>query len=162
MSDYILEDSDGNRFLSFVRNHEDDLVNHDPLTHCLCVVKVGNDYLLGWNKWRNRWEIFGGCIDKNESAAECIAREGLEELGILGGSYEYIGLMKFHMMPDWFSPEQRIEYGALYGITHPDTDISSIYDRIQDRDEIVRLALYSEITDKKSIASIDEELLKYY
>lgn len=114
------------------------------------------------NKWRERWEIFGGCIDKNESAGECIAREGFEELGIRGGSYKYIGLMKFYMMPDWFSPEQRIEYGALYGITLPDTDISGIYDRIQDRDEIVRLALYSEITDKKSIASIDEELLKYY
>lgn len=149
MSDYILEDPDGKCFLSFVRNREDDLTGFEPLTHCLCVVKVGTDYLLGWNRWRERWEIFGGCIDQNESASECIAREGFEELGICGGTYEYLGLMKFLMMPDWFSSKQRIEYGALYGITLPDTDISVIYDRIQDQSEIVRLALYSEITDKK-------------
>lgn len=162
MSDCILEDMEGNQFISIVNNRENELAGCELLTHCLVVVKVNDDYLLGWNNWRNRWEIFGGCIEHNESARECIVREGYEELGILNGSYEYIGLMKFLMKPDYFSPEERIEYGGLYGITLQDTDVKSIYNQIQDRDEIIKLALYSEVKDKESIAPIDECLLKYY
>lgn len=162
MLNCILEDRDGNKFISIINNTEDELADCELLTHCLVVVKVNNDYLLGWNKWRNRWEIFGGCINNNESARDCIYREGYEELGIHNGSYEYIGLMKFLMKPDYFSPKERIEYGGLYGITLRETNIKSIYDQIQDRDEIVKLALYSEVKDKESIAPIDECLLKFY
>lgn len=162
MSDCILEDREGNKFISIVNNSENELADCELLTHCLVVVKVDHDYLLGWNKWRNRWEIFGGCIDKNESARECINREGYEELGIRNDSYKYIGLMKFLMKPDYFSSEERIEYGGLYGITLQNTDVNSIYSGIQDRDEIVKLALYSEVKDKESIAPIDECLLRFY
>lgn len=61
---YICEDSDGNIFLSFDKLAEDKIDQMSELTHCLAVVKVGDEYLLGWNKWRNRFEIFGGCIKK--------------------------------------------------------------------------------------------------
>lgn len=70
--------------------------------------------------------------------------------------------MKFLMKPDYFSNEERIEYGALYGITLQDTDVKDIYDKIRDRDEILKLALYCEVRGKEPIAAIDEYLLKYY
>lgn len=46
---------------------EGNLKNNQQPTHCLAVVGSGEDYLLGWNRWRNRYEIFGGCIEKNET-----------------------------------------------------------------------------------------------
>ncbi len=162
MSDYILKDQNGNKFISIAYNLEEELSDYEQLTHCLVIVKIGDDYLLGWNKWRNRWEIFGGCMDDGESPRACIVREGFEELGILDGSYVYIGLMKFLIVPDYFSPKERIEYGGLYGITLQDISIDNIYNQIQDRDEITKLALYSKVKGKEPIAPIDEKLLEYY
>lgn len=48
---------------------------YSPISHCLAVVKIGNDYLIGWNKWRQDWEIFGGCREDNETLKEYIVRE---------------------------------------------------------------------------------------
>ena len=162
MTDYILKDWDGNIFISITNEDENTLAEYEQITHCLAVVKVGEDYLLGWNKWRNRWEIFGGCIEKNETPRECIIREYNEELGIDSADFKYLGLMKFLMMPDYFSSEERIEYGGLYGITLENMSIEEIYQKINDRDEIVKLAFYKNVKNKEPIAPIDEKLLKYY
>jgi len=162
MTDYILKDWDGNIFISVENEGEQKLSAYSELTHCLAVVKTGNDYLLGWNKWRDRWEIFGGCIEKNETPRECIIRECYEELGIKNGRFVYIGMMKFLMMPDYFSSEERIEYGGLYGIDIENIRVEDIYKQINDRDEIVKLALYSKVKNKEPIAPIDEKLLEYF
>ncbi|MBQ7828175.1 MAG: NUDIX domain-containing protein [Clostridia bacterium] len=162
MTDYILKDHDGNVFISMENRSEDDLESVSGLTHCLAVVKIDDDFLFGWNKWRNRWEIFGECIDSGESAGECIARECFEELGIKNGEFTYLGLMEFLMMPDWFSSEERIEYGGLYGITLNNITLDELRDSINDREEIAKLALYSDIRGKEPIAPIDEKLLEYY
>ncbi|MGN0587720.1 MAG: NUDIX hydrolase [Oscillospiraceae bacterium] len=162
MSDYILKDWDGNLFIYITNESEDKLAECSQLTHCLAVVKINNDYLLGWNKWRNRWEIFGGCIDKGETPRECIIRECYEELGIESADFEYLGVMKFLMKPDYFSSEERIEYGGLYGITLDNIGIDKICAQINDRNEIVKLALYSKVKGREHIAPIDEKLLEYY
>ena len=52
---YICKDYDGNLFISFEQYDEMVLSANPLLTHCLAVVKTGEDYLLGWNKWRNRY-----------------------------------------------------------------------------------------------------------
>ena len=160
--DFICKDSDGNLFISLDKIDEQALADDKLLTHCLAVVKIGNDYLLGWNKWRNRYEIFGGCTENGETPRECIARECFEELGIENGDFRYIGAMRFYMMPDWFSEKERIELGGLYGISLNDMSIEDISYRIKDKEEIVRLALYSQIKNKEPIAIIDEKLLEYF
>lgn len=162
MSEFIIKDCDGNIFLSFEKADEKRLDEYSELTHCLAVVTVGNDHLLGWNKWRKRWEIFGGCIEKNEMPRECIIRECNEELGIENGEFIFLGIMKFLMTPDYFSPHERIEYGCLYGIALRNISIDEIYGRIKDRSEIAELALYSNIKGREFIAEIDEKLLEYF
>jgi len=162
MDDYIIKDNDGNLLISIQNNEENALLNCQYLTHCLAVVKVNNDYLLGWNKWRKRWEIFGGCIEKYETARECIARECFEELGIQNVDFKYIGNMKLLLMPDYFSQEERIEHGALYGVTLESITIEEIFNQIKDREEITKLALYSQVSGKEPISQIDEKLLEYY
>ena len=160
---YICKDQDGNLLISIDDIDEEEL-SKDPLfTHCLAVVKTGNDYLLNRNKWRNRYEIFGGCIEKGESARECIIRECFEELGFISSDVTYLGAMRFLLKPDHFSKNERIELGGLYGITLPDdTDPDDLYDRVADKDEITGLALYSRIKGLEPIALIDEKLLGYY
>lgn len=159
---YICRDQDGNILLS-VENMDETELSGDPLfTHCLAVVKVGDEYLLGRNRWRNRFEVFGGCAEKGETARECIIRECGEELGFMFSDIRYLGAMRLLLKPDYFSQNERVELGGLYGITLPDMEIDELYDMIRDKDEITALAMYSRIKGKEAIAGIDEKLLAYY
>ena len=160
--DYICRDQDGNILIS-IEGMNEEALSKDPLfTHCLAVVKVGDEYLLGRNKWRKRFEIFGGCVEKGETARECIVRECNEELGFDISDITYLGAMKLSLKPDYFSKEERVELGGLYGISLPDMSVDTLFGMIKDKDEITQLALYSKIKDNEPISLIDEKLLSYY
>lgn len=160
--DYICKDQKGNILISVDDMSEEALSKDPSFTHCLAVVKVGGEYLLGRNKWRNRFEIFGGCVEKGETARECIVRECNEELGFDVSDITYLGAMKLLLKPDYFSKEDRIELGGLYGVTLPDMSIDELFGMIKDKDEITELALYSRIKGNEPIALFDEKLLSYY
>lgn len=158
----ILTDEGGNFFLSLEQCRENAAVEqYQPLTHCLAVVKLDDRFLLGYNQWRNRYEIFGGCRENDETPRECIERECREELGISGVEFTFIGIMKFLMQPDYFSDHVRIEYGALYSVSLYGQSLEELSAQINDRQEISKLAFYDEIKDKFPIAVIDEKLLDY-
>ena len=160
--DYICSDPDGNILLSVEDTDEAELSGDPLFTHCLAVVRVGDEYLLGRNRWRNRYEIFGGCAEKGETARECILRECSEELGFVFTDITYLGAVRFLLKPDYFSQNERIELGGLYGITLPEMSVDDLYGRIRDKEEITALALYSRIRGREPIALIDETLLEYY
>lgn len=160
--DYICSDPDGNILLSVEDTDEAELSGDPLFTHCLAVVRVGDEYLLGRNRWRNRYEIFGGCAEKGETARECILRECSEELGFVFTDITYLGAVRFLLKPDYFSQNERIELGGLYGITLPEMSVDDLYGRIRDKEEITALALYSRIRGREPIALIDEKLLEYY
>ena len=159
---YICKDKDGNTLVLIDKMSEEELSESPLFTHCLAVVKVGDEYLLGRNKWRNRYEIFGGSREKGESSRDCILRECNEELGFDSTNITYIGTMKLLLMPDYFSKEEREELGGLYGISLPNISLEDIYSRIKDKEEITELRFYSQGKDKEPIAMIDEKLLEYY
>ena len=159
----IISDSKGNELLDIIRVDEENVdKQYEPINHCLAVVKIENDYLMGWNKWRQDWEIFGGCREDNESIRECIIRECNEELGIINVNFEYLGLMYYKMAPGYFNPEWHYEYGALYGITLSKEYLDVIEKYRTDKEEVERLAFYKDIKGKEKIAPIDEKLLEYW
>lgn len=143
-------------------SEEEALLNYSPITNALTVIKCGDRYLLGFNKWRKRYEIFGGCIEEGESLRECITREIKEELGISEVPFEYIGLIHYNMAPSFFNSEWHEEYGALYGATLPEGCIDDLERLREDRDEIERLAFYDDIKGKEPVAQIDEAFLSLY
>ena len=159
---YICKDQNGNILVSIEKMSEEELSESPLFTHCLAVVKVGDEYLLGRNKWRNRFEIFGGCREKGESSRDCILRECNEEFGFASADITYIGTMKLRLKPDYFSKEEREELGGLYGISLPNISPEDLYSRIKDKEEITELRFYSQIKEKEPIALIDEKLLEYY
>lgn len=159
----LIKDVKGNELLDLVKPDEDKAdAEYQPITHCLAVVKVGGDYLLGWNKYRQEWEIFGGCRENGETIRKCVERECEEELGIKDGGYSYLGLMHFHLAPGYFNSEWHYEYGALYGISLPADCMKTIEAYRTDKEEVERLAFYSDVKGKEPIALIDEYLLKYW
>lgn len=159
----IVVDNKGNELLDIIDVSELNAdKEYEPINHCLVVVKIGNEYLMGWNKWRKDWEIFGGCREENETIRECIVRECKEELGLKNVEFKYLGLMHYKMAPGYFNPEWHIEYGGLYGITLPQEYLSIIEKHRTDKEEVEKLTFYSEIANGEKIAVIDEKLLEYW
>lgn len=157
------KDSKGNELVEIIDVDENiAMEEYSPVTHCLAVVMAGSDYLLGWNKWRKDWETFGGCMESGETMRECITRECFEEIGILDVKIDYIGLMHFRLVPDYFSAEYRREYGGLYGIRLQPEDLQKIEAYHLDEEEIEKVALLKNIGANEKIAEIDRELLNHY
>lgn len=158
----IIRDEKENELLEIINVDEKEAkMQYSPITHCLAVVKVGNQYLMGWNKWRQDWEIFGGCIEENETIRECIERECKEELGLSNVEYEYLGLMYYKMAPGYFNSEWHYEYGALYGVTVEAGMLEQIEKYRTDKEEVEKLAYCDTIKNEKVVA-IDEKLLEYW
>lgn len=133
------------------------------INHALLIVKIEDDYLLGWHRWRSDWETFGGLIEEGEALRECIARECEEELGLTDVNFEYLGIVHYKMPPGYWVKEWHEEYGGLYGITLPREALAVIEQKRQDREEIGEIALYSDLKEREeNIDEINEKLLEFY
>jgi 8-oxo-dGTP diphosphatase/2-hydroxy-dATP diphosphatase len=69
----------------------------------LCLVLANSQILLGMKKrgfGANRWNGFGGKVEKNESIMEAASRELYEECEINAESLVQKGLMRFHFEND--------------------------------------------------------------
>lgn len=63
----IIKDERGNELLEIIDVEEKEAEQkYSPVNHALAVVKVGEDYLMGWNHFRKDWEIFGGCMENGK------------------------------------------------------------------------------------------------
>ena len=52
----LVKDDNGNKLLKIIDVEEEKADEaFKPITHCLAVVKVGTEYLLGLNKYRQDW-----------------------------------------------------------------------------------------------------------
>lgn len=138
------------------------LKEYPLINHALVIVKIDGDYLLGYHKWRDDWETFGGLIEQGESLRECIIRECEEELGLTGLDFDYLGVVHYYMPPNYWVKEWHEEYGGLYGITISSSMRDAIEENRKDRDEIGEIALYSELKLRNmTIDEINERLLQF-
>ena len=155
-------DKSGNKLLEFIDVKEEDVSSeYSPVTVCLLVVKIGGDYLMGFNHWRKKWETFGGCPESGETMREAMVREAKEELGI-DCSPEWLGLAHYELQPDYFSKVVREEYGAVYGVSLPGECLEQIGSSRTDREEIEKFALLSKIPSDEEISELDRKLTELY
>ncbi len=158
----LATDQSGNKLLEFIKIAEDDAaLQFSPITVCLLIVKIGKDYLMGFNHWRKVWEIFGGCPEEGETIHEAMVREAKEELGI-DCIPEWLGLARFEMQPDYFSNVVREEYGAIFGVSLGEEYLEQIEKLRIDREEIDKIALLGEISCNEEIRELDRKLTEFY
>ena len=144
-------------------SEEEALVRFPDINHALVVVKIEDDYLLGYHKWRDDWETFGGLIEDGESLRECIKRECEEELGITDVDFEYLGVVHYYMPPGYWVKGWHHEYGGLYGITLSREELPMVEKKRRDKDEIGELELSSKLKAREEkIYEINEKLLEFY
>jgi len=155
-------DQAGNKLLDFIKiTEEDAALQFSQVSVCLLVVKIGEDYLMGFNHWRKCWEIFGGCPEEGETMREAMVREAKEELGI-DCEPQWLGLAHFEMQPDYFSNEVREEYGAIFGVSLSEEYLEQIEKMRIDREEIEKIALLGEISSNEEIRELDRKLTEFY
>lgn len=155
-------DQSGNKLLEFIEvTEEKAALQFSPITVCLLVVKIGKDYLMGFNHWRKAWEIFGGCPEEGETMRETMVREAKEELGI-DCIPEWLGLARFEMQPDYFSNVVRQEYGAIFGVSLGEEYLEKIEKMRIDREEIEKIALLGKISSGEEIRELDRKLTEFY
>lgn len=155
-------DQAGNKLLDFIKiTEEDATLRFSQVSVCLLVVKIGEDYLMGFNHWRKCWEIFGGCPEEGETMREAMVREAKEELGI-DCEPQWLGLAHFEMQPDYFSNEVREEYGAIFGISLGEEYLAQIENLRTDREEIEKIALLGEISSGEEVRELDRKLTEFY
>ena len=155
-------DQAGNKLLEFIEINEEDVTSKfSPITVCLLVVKIGEDYLMGFNHWRKCWEIFGGCPEEGETMRETMGREAEEELGI-DCIPEWLGLAHFEMQPDYLSNVVREEFGAIYAVSLAEEYLEQIEKLRIDREEIEKIALLSKISSDEEIRELDRKLTEFY
>lgn len=159
----IFKATNGAEIIERINIDEFEALKKYSINHALVIVRIDNDYLLGFHKWRDDWETFGGLIELGESLRECIIRECEEELGITDVKFDYLGVVHYNMPPNYWVKEWHEEYGGLYGITISKDTIKAIETNRQDREEIGEIAFYSELKQREAnIDEINEQLLKMY
>jgi len=162
----IFKASNNAEIIEMIMADEDRAIETYPLiNHALVIVKCEDDYLLGFHKWRDDWETFGGLLEKGESLRQCICREVDEELGLTEDevSFDYLGVLHYYMPPSYWVKDWHEEYGGLYGITISKDIIGRIEAARKDRDEIGEIAFLSELKEKHAnVDEINEALLKFY
>lgn len=156
----IVKNKKGDILLDLIKDEEANILNNEkyqPLTHSLVIVKCDGKYLLVFDKWKKLWEVPGGGIEGQETPRECAIREVYEETNLKVDDLEFIGIMKFSLQPD-----QRIEYGALYGAEIKGLDLNGF----TETDEIKKIILWdpsrTRAEDMGYIDEIDKKLLEYY
>ena len=157
----IFRASNGAEILDKIEiDEEEALIQYPSINHALVIVKCEDDYLLGYHKWRDDWETFGGLREEGEGIRECIVRETEEELGLKNVNFEYLGIVHYNMPPGYWNKEWHEEYGGLYGFVIE----KEIIDQCRkDKDEIGKIAFLSELKRRREkIDEINEALLRFF
>lgn len=155
----IVMDKKGNQLLEVIQGCEDELIHNEayrPLTSSLVIVKSAKGFMLLKNKYRNEWELAGGMIEAGETPRACAIRECMEESGYALSNVRFVGMLKFHLVPGYFSNESRIEFTTLYCADAP--QIVSF----EENDEMADLCWHNMGETIENASEIDVELLSYY
>lgn len=90
----IIKNKCGYELLEYIHCDEQEIINYENVTGAGIVVKVNDEFLIGFNNWRKQWEIPAGGIEKGESARQAAIRELFEETHQKVENVEFKGLFK--------------------------------------------------------------------
>ena len=90
----ITKNKCGYELLEYIPCNEQEIINYENVTGAGIVVKVNDEFLIGFNNWRKQGEIPAGRIEKGEISIQAAIRELLEETHQKVENIEFKGLFK--------------------------------------------------------------------
>ena len=80
--------------VEYINIKEDDIAKYRDVTGAYAIVRVGDKYVIGYNRWRKQWEFPAGGIEEGETAREAAVRELYEETHQRNNDLKFKGLFK--------------------------------------------------------------------
>lgn len=129
--------------LEYHNIEEAQIGKYDRVTGAYAIVCIKGHYLIGFNKWREQWELPAGGIEEGETPREAAERELWEETHQKVSSFQFKGLVKV------VAPDGETRFQAIYlGFKDELEDFKE-----QDSDEMDRIMLWDL---KEEIGYFDE------
>ncbi|MDF2543375.1 MAG: hydrolase [Herbinix sp.] len=104
----LAENKSGWKLLDFLPIEENDLDQYSNITGAYAILKIKDNYVLGFNTWRNQWEFPAGHIEEGETPRYAAERELFEETHQKNSNLVFKGLVKISDTND------KIRYQAVY------------------------------------------------
>ena len=94
MSKVIAKNRSGWILHEYLNVREEQISEYPNVTGAYAIVKVGDEYLIGYNTWRKQWEFPAGGIEEGETPRQAAVRELYEETHQDDVDLEFMGLFK--------------------------------------------------------------------
>lgn len=104
----LAKNKSGWTLMEYLDISENEIENYKNVTGVFAIVKVKDQYLIGFNAWRKQWEFPAGGIEKGETAREAAKRELFEETHQNCLELKFRGLFKVQ------KPDGSICYQAVF------------------------------------------------
>lgn len=75
----LAKNRSGWMLLEYLDIPEEEIIHYEKVTGAFAILRVGNQYVIGYNTFRKQWEFPAGGIEPGESAREAAVRELWEE-----------------------------------------------------------------------------------
>lgn len=92
----LAENKTGIQLLEYFNIPETEIDYYKPVSSAYAIIQVGDNVLLGFNKWRNQWEFPAGKLEAGETARQAAVRELNEETHQVVERLIFKGLFKIY------------------------------------------------------------------
>ena len=90
----LAKNKSGWELIEYIDIKEEDICHYENVTGAYAILKVADQYVVGYNSWRQQWEFPAGGIDAGESPRQAAIRELFEETHQRNEELEFKGLFK--------------------------------------------------------------------
>ena len=104
----LAKTKNGWKLLEYINIAEEDIEKYRNVTGAYAILRIGDKYVIGYNKFRKQWEFPAGGIDEGETAREAAIRELYEETHQINEMLEFKGLFKVE------DAKGNIKYQAIF------------------------------------------------
>jgi len=90
----LAKNKSGWKLIEYIDIKEDNIEQYENVTGAYAILRIKNQYVVGYNDWRKQWEFPAGGIEEGETAREAAIRELYEETHQKNEHLDFKGLFK--------------------------------------------------------------------
>lgn len=131
---------------------ESDICKYKNVTGSYVILIIKNKFLVGFNSWRNQWELPSGGIEEGETARQAAFRELYEETHQKIAELDFKGLIKVE------DPKGIVKYQAVFASRQ--NELSPFIH--EENDEMEKIYLWDMKEDIGYVDECDKKIIEIF